>query len=125
MKKYLLPKEGQFYKANLHCHSTFSDGKKTPQEIKEIYKSKGYSIVAYTDHDVLIPHDELTDESFLALHGVELEVTESKPNTIFEEVKTCHICYIAIDPENLLQPCWHREASRYLGGNALANKDLV
>ena len=25
MKRYLLPDEGQFYKANLHSHSTFSD----------------------------------------------------------------------------------------------------
>ena len=125
MKKYLLPKEGNWYKANLHCHSTFSDGKKTPQEIKDIYTSKGYSIVAYTDHDVLIPHDELTDENFLALHGVELEVTENIPGVCFEEVKTCHVCYISIKPENIIQPCWHREAERYLGGNAFKNKHLV
>ena len=37
MRKYLISNEGQFYKANLHCHTTFSDGKRTPQEIKEIY----------------------------------------------------------------------------------------
>ena len=33
MKKYLLPENGNFYKANLHCHSTFSDGKWTPEEL--------------------------------------------------------------------------------------------
>ena len=38
MKKYLLPKCGNDYKANLHCHSTISDGKLTPEEIKEAYK---------------------------------------------------------------------------------------
>ncbi len=123
MKKYLLPQNGNFYKANLHCHSTFSDGQRTPEQIKQIYKNKGYSIVAYTDHDVLIPHDELTDETFLALHGFEVEITESKPGAIWEEVKTCHVCFIGIDPENIVQPCWHRNA--YLGGNALANKHLV
>ena len=37
MRKYLLPKDGSFYKANLHCHSTFSDGKKTPAELKQMY----------------------------------------------------------------------------------------
>ena len=26
MRKYLLPEKGTFYKANLHCHATFSDG---------------------------------------------------------------------------------------------------
>ncbi len=35
MKKYLLPQAGQFFKANLHCHTTISDGKMTPEEIKE------------------------------------------------------------------------------------------
>ena len=34
MKKYLLPKDGTFYKANLHCHTTLSDGHLTPEEIK-------------------------------------------------------------------------------------------
>ena len=33
MKKYLLPENGQFYKANLHCHSTVSDGHLTPEEM--------------------------------------------------------------------------------------------
>ena len=35
MKEYLLPKSGQFYKANLHCHTIMSDGLKTPEEIKK------------------------------------------------------------------------------------------
>ena len=64
MKKYLLPKDGNFYKANLHCHTTLSDGRLTPEEVKEFYKNRGYSIVAYTDHDILIPHDDLNDENF-------------------------------------------------------------
>ena len=34
MKKYLLPETGQFYKANLHCHTTVSDGRMTPEEVK-------------------------------------------------------------------------------------------
>ena len=31
MKKYLLQENGNFYKANLHCHSTYSDGALKPQ----------------------------------------------------------------------------------------------
>ena len=62
MKKYLLPQTGQFFKANLHCHTTISDGSMTPEEIKEAYTSHGYSVVAFTDHDVLIPHPELAHE---------------------------------------------------------------
>ena len=35
MKKYLLPKEGKFYKANLHMHTTISDGNMGVLETKE------------------------------------------------------------------------------------------
>ena len=73
MKKYLLPESGAFFKANLHCHTTFSDGNMTPQDVKDEYTANGYSIVAFTDHDVLIPHPELNDENFLALNGFEIE----------------------------------------------------
>ena len=34
MKKYLLQENGNFYKANLHCHSIVSDGAFTPEELK-------------------------------------------------------------------------------------------
>ena len=120
MKKYLLPARGNDYKANLHCHTTFSDGECTPGEIKKIYKERGYSIVAYTDHDILIAHDDLNDESFLALHGFETETTERKP---FAVAKTCHLCYIAIKKDQLTQPNWHRTA--YLIGNAPEHRDEV
>ena len=126
MKTYLLPSEGCFYKANLHCHTNYSDGKKTPAEIKEIYQRLGYSIVAFTDHDVLIPHDELTDAHFLALHGVEVELTEGVeiPGPYR---KTCHICLIGLEPENITQPCWHRTLyqTRYYYGNAKNHVDEV
>ncbi|MBQ6892811.1 MAG: PHP domain-containing protein [Clostridia bacterium] len=122
MKKYLLPEGGQFYKANLHCHTTVSDGKFSPAEVKDAYKSRGYSIVAYTDHDVMIPHDELNDEGFLALHGYEMEATDTKVST-FKFRKTCHMCLIALDPDNLKQVCWHRE--KYMVGHGAEHRHLV
>ena len=41
MKKYLLPESGNFYKANLHCHTNVSDGKWTPEKVKEEYSKQG------------------------------------------------------------------------------------
>lgn len=73
MKKYLLPQKN-CYKANLHCHSTISDGGFTPEELKKLYMDNGYSILAYTDHEVLVPHTELNDENFLALSGYEVQI---------------------------------------------------
>ena len=44
-------KHGQkYYKIALHLHSTLSDGKKSPEEIAEIYKAHGYDAIALTDH---------------------------------------------------------------------------
>mgnify|MGYP002627168420 CR=1 FL=1 len=40
MKKYLLPAEGNFYKANLHCHTTVSDGHWEPRRVKEEYAAR-------------------------------------------------------------------------------------
>ena len=47
----LLPKDVTYYKANLHCHTVFSDGKMTPEEVKKNYQEKGYQVLAITDHD--------------------------------------------------------------------------
>ena len=71
MKQYLLPENGRFYKANLHSHSTVSDGERTPEELKAMYKARGYSVFAYTDHDNFVTHNELTDDEFLVINGHE------------------------------------------------------
>lgn len=122
MKKYLLPEGGTFYKANLHCHSTISDGALSPEELKEIYKAKGYSVLAYTDHDVLIPHSELMDADFLPLNGYEMEVKETDERDSRLK-KTCHMCFIALDPDNLTQVCYHR--TKYAVGNGELYRDRV
>lgn len=96
MKKVLLG--GNFYKANFHCHSTLSDGRLTPEQIKEAYTERGYSIVAYTDHDVLFCHNDLSDGNFLALNGYEIGMTEyGNGDDDFLTKKCIHICFIALD----------------------------
>lgn len=129
MKKYLLPQQGQFFKANLHCHSTVSDGKRTPEEIKRDYMARGYSIVAYTDHEVMVPHHDLTDEEFLALTGYEMEAPTPRilPGSgeviLYHRRKNCHMCFIALDPDKKEQVCYHRE--KYVVGGALQYRDRV
>ncbi|MBQ8849930.1 MAG: PHP domain-containing protein [Clostridia bacterium] len=117
MKIYLLPEGGTFYKANLHCHSTLSDGHWTVEQIKENYKAHGYSIVAYTDHDVFLTHNDLADEDFLPLNGYELAFGESKVWT--ESPKTCHTCFIALDKDRTAQNIY------YNSKHFEANKDKV
>ncbi len=80
MKKYLLPNDVNWYRANMHCHTTISDGNLSPMEVKEAYKAQGYSIVAYTDHEILIDHSDLDDDEFLALTSSEYSITEETPS---------------------------------------------
>ena len=39
-------KGNTYYKLALHIHSTLSDGKRTPAEIAEEYKTDGYDAIA-------------------------------------------------------------------------------
>lgn len=42
-------------KGNLHAHTTFSDGVRTPAELIAEYEARGYDFLAITDHDDRIP----------------------------------------------------------------------
>ena len=125
MKKYLLPKNGNFYKANMHCHTTISDGGLTPEQIKEGYMKHGYSIVAFTDHHLFIRHNDLSDENFLALNGYEVDVTEPGAEKPWFRRKTCHLCFIALDPDIEYQPVFHRSKflTKFLENNPDAKFD--
>ncbi len=98
MRIDVIPAEGQYFRANLHCHSTLSDGTMTPEEIKTIYKAHGYAIVAYTDHRNMIGHSDLNDPGFLALTGFEMDFTDGTPETPYQLRRTCHINLISPDP---------------------------
>lgn len=89
--KYLLP-QVPYYKANLHTHSTISDGKWTPDEVKRFYKDNGYSILALTDHNVTIDHSNMTEPGFLMITGVEVDIPVANAR------KTCHLCMLSRDP---------------------------
>ena len=96
----LLKTNGPFYKANLHCHTTLSDGKMTPQEVKDYYLKNGYNIVAYTDHSTFAWHKELLSEDFLPIAGFEAAWTCLDPDTKNLKFKLCHINFLASVPDN-------------------------
>ena len=108
MKVYLLPENGRFYKANMHSHSTLSDGKFSPEEIKQAYKENGYSVFAYTEHDKFCDLRHLDDEEFLTLPSYEMAfrnwdapafpLYEGEP-TSKNHMECMHINLFAIDPE--------------------------
>ena len=123
MKTFLLPQHGNFYKANLHCHTTVSDGLLSPEEVKKAYMDRGYSIVAYTDHNVFIDRSDLTEAGFLALNGYELDISPEENDSELNYIKTCHVCYIALDPNNLFTDFYHR--TKYYTGNEATYRDRI
>ena len=94
----LLPRAYSSYKANLHCHTTYSDGNLSPEQVKEHYKANGYSVVAFTDHNVLIDHSALNDKDFLALVGLEVDTDSFLYGKKHEFNQTCHLCAILRNP---------------------------
>lgn len=103
--QYLLPNVPKFFKTALHCHTTISDGAPTPEETKEGYKSKGYSALCITDHNIIADHSAMNDEDFLLLTGAEYNINE--PGVWKERLqwmKTYHLNFIAKRPDNLWQP---------------------
>ena len=80
--------------ANLHTHSTHSDGVYTPKELASIARAEGYRALAIADHDTATAFPELKaaceKEGLECIFAVEFSVL--KP---FE----CHIIGFDFDPE--------------------------
>ena len=91
MKNYLLPEGGKFYKVNMHSHTVLSDGKQTPEELKQMYMDAGYSAIAFTEHRRFHNLNHLTDENFVAINSFELDYNDSEkvPFCFYEGAPQC------------------------------------
>jgi len=61
---------GQWYKANLHQHTTESDGKLTPASSAAHYRRQGYQVLAITDHGKVTEVSQFDAHDFLCLEGI-------------------------------------------------------
>ncbi|MBO4366408.1 MAG: hypothetical protein J5843_01990 [Clostridia bacterium] len=102
------------YKANLHAHSTLSDGRKTPAELKELYKSRGYSVLAITDHERPHDHTAMTDPDFLLLTGYEVYIRPDPDGRYNRFAPEVHLNLLAKDPHNTDLICPHRPYIKYV-----------
>ena len=66
---YAVP--GQYQKAQLHCHTTESDGRFTPRELLEKYRAAGYSFVCITDHNRVTRYTAVDGPDFVTVPGTE------------------------------------------------------
>ncbi|MEX3946477.1 3',5'-nucleoside bisphosphate phosphatase [Paraburkholderia sp. EG287B] len=81
--------------ADLHCHSTVSDGQLAPAAVAQLAKAGGVGLWALTDHDVLGGQREAREAAealgMRYLSGVEISVTWAS--------RTVHIVGLHVDPE--------------------------
>ncbi|MBI4769252.1 MAG: PHP domain-containing protein [Chloroflexi bacterium] len=64
---------GQWYRGNLHTHTTESDGARAPEAALAWYAAHGYDFVSITNHD-RITRAAVPDGSLLTLPGAELSL---------------------------------------------------
>jgi len=75
--------KGNWYKGNLHTHTTNSDGELSPDEVISLYKQKGYDFLSITDHGKLIYSEKLNREGICLIPGEELGGAGSELGTWF------------------------------------------
>ncbi len=65
---------GNWYKGNLHCHSTRSDGSLEPEVVARMYREKGYSFLAFSEHEIYTHRTDLETPGFLIIPAIERSV---------------------------------------------------
>ena len=80
MRNFPFDQLGEYYRGNIHSHSTNSDGLLAPAEVVQAYRERGYDFVAITDHFLGRYGHPITDttchrsDSFTTLLGAEMHV---------------------------------------------------
>ena len=117
--KILLDKNKKFYKANLHTHTTMSDGSKSLEEIKEHYKKNGYSVVAFTDHEHVLDNSYLNDNDFLTITSCEIAIKQFATESTLKklDMKVTHLNFYALDPHNTETPCYSSVYDHFINDN--------
>ena len=120
MSVFLLSPEKKQYKANLHCHSTRSDGKLSPEELVRRYRARGYDILAITDHCNPKDHSALGDRDFLLLTGYEAYIRPSETAAYDVFSPEIHLNLFAREAHNEALVCYNAAYTKYVPREAHA-----
>lgn len=82
-------------KGGLHCHTTRSDGKGTPEEVIRLHKENGYDFLALTDHRIYNYKNFAEDVDITIIPGMEFDNTIDRTDGF----RTFHEVYIGPDDE--------------------------
>lgn len=70
-------KPGQFYRGNLHTHTTRSDGGRTVEQVAGDYRARGYDFVSLTDHFLPNAHFRKGEPGFITVTDSHSEDTDT------------------------------------------------
>ena len=91
------------FRADLHCHTTCSDGTSTPEEVVRLAKKNGLSALSITDHDTIDAYSIAVP--LCAELGIEL-IPGVEFSTVFEGVSIHVLGYgFKADNEEILKFC--------------------
>jgi hypothetical protein len=94
---------GQFYRGNLHTHSTNSDGLHPPEDVCRMYKEAGYDFVSLSEHFMEVYDYPITDtrhlrdDNFTTLIAAELHQGKTSVG------ETWHVLAVGV-PHNFARP---------------------
>jgi hypothetical protein len=96
---------GQWLKANLHAHTTDSDGKLSPEQVAIHYRRQGYQVLAITDHNRVTPCRQFSARDFLCLEGIEIGAGRSEADDSY------HVVGVGVSAEAANAPKDHPQAT--------------
>lgn len=108
------------YRADLHCHTTCSDGTKTPTEVLHLAKEKGLSALCITDHDSL---DAYTPQLFTLAEELRIQLFMGVEfSTRFHKISVHILGYGIEKTEELLAFCQKHKQRRDARNHAILEK---
>lgn len=84
------------WKANLHAHSTRSDGQLTPEGVAQLFKQAGYDCILMSDHERYWDSSHLDAKGFLILSGAECSVAHNASGLYPLGGKACRSVHLLI-----------------------------
>lgn len=113
--KSLFKQDGNWYKGNLHMHTTLSDGKILPGEACDIYREKGYDFIAITDHRK--PSRAGEHKGMVLIPGAEWDYGNGREYPVY------HI--LSIGTESDLQLCDFYREGKLPVGNVITPQKII
>ena len=116
--------ESRWYKGNLHCHTTGSDGDASPEQVVEWFRDHGYHWLVLSDHNrlTILPEDVDTPQSGKALMITGEELTVQLEDQEVAVHVSCVGISRALEPINAAEilPTIQANVAAVLGAEGIA-----